>query len=132
MTDTSHLSNRANRREALRTAKQRRKPDASTLRQRRIEREQAARDRTAEWIEKRGSNEAEDRQRWFGTLIDFIERHGCVWYLPVFGALVGVAIGMLLRMAGEAIDAVEMLLRILWRVLWGVEVPENTIHECLG
>lgn len=129
MTDTSRLSNRVNRREALKSTKKRRKPDASTLRQHRIEREQAARDRTAEWIEKRSLDGMEDQQGLFMKLMQSIERHGVVWYLPIFGVLVGVVIAVLLRVAGEAIVAFEIMWRILWGVIRDVGVPESTVHE---
>lgn len=98
MTDISHLSNRATKRESIKSSKQRRKPNASTLRQRRIERERDARQRTAEMIEKRGTSGNAEQQGLFASVVRYIEQNVCGWYVPVVGALVGVVIGSLLRM----------------------------------
>lgn len=99
MTDTSHLSNRTTKRASLRTLKQRRKPDASTLRQRRIERERDARDRTAELIEKRGTSGVGVGQQLsvLETIMEYVEENWCGWYLAVVGVMVGIVIGVLLR-----------------------------------
>lgn len=66
------------------------------------------------------------------SLVSFVERHGCVWYLPIFGALVGVVIGGLLRVVGEAVVAFEMMVSIVLGVFWDAEMPENTVHECFA